>query len=445
MKRLYLVIPSIIFATVLIVPAFARPPMILMQKSTWDADMINSDSSGYTGKGVYVAVLDTGLTSNWRDYFPAERIATELGMGFYEPVHYNPKTDSEVGDGYVVETSWVGSTYSTHGTHVVSTIIGYNYYSTSDAAAGLSLPPLYIKGIAPDVTIIPVKVLHNYNLGSEGKFVFGTDNAVAAGIDYVRGLKEMHPEWPIVISMSIGAGEPSPVEKAAIDAAIDAGVIIVAAAGNAGSTGMDWPGAYPEVISAGANGWRYEWLTPTTKVPYYRLWWLQDNTYGYNDIVEPTAATEVYVTDFSSRENQTLAGLYPWAGPQQLDVIAPGSWVRGPFPGTPGYSHLPWWAAGNPPPTSPVFRGNNFYYVGGTSMATPHVSSVAAHVLEKDPTLTQAQVEFYIKSTALPIPAGSMTIFDISPTQGWYTYSWGGTEATGSGLILADAATAATP
>jgi hypothetical protein len=57
--------------------------------------MINAECAhreGYTGKGVYVAVLDTGLVPNWRDYFPANRIATKLGKGFYEPIHVNPKT-----------------------------------------------------------------------------------------------------------------------------------------------------------------------------------------------------------------------------------------------------------------------------------------------------------------------------------------------------------------
>jgi subtilisin family serine protease len=197
---------------------------------------------------------------------------------------------------------------------------------------------------------------------------------------------------------------------------------------------MGYPGAYANVISVGASGWKYEWYGPelTAPPPRYRLWWLQDSTYGYNDIPEAQAelASQVYVTNFSSRE---LPG-------QQLDVLAPGSWVRGPFPGAPGYAHLPWWSPGmgwlvgrNP---------GNFYYLGGTSMSAPHVTSVAAQMLEKNPALDQAQVESILKGTSLNIPAGSMTVFDLSPTQGFYTYSWG-TDATGSGLIQADMALAA--
>jgi subtilisin family serine protease len=86
----------------------------------------------------------------------------------------------------------------------------------------------------------------------------------------------------------------------------------------------------------------------------------------------------------------------------------------------------------------------NFYYLGGTSMAAPHVTGVAAQMLQKNPLLGQADVESILKSTALDIPAGSMEIFDLVPTQGWYEYSWG-TDATGSGLVQANAALAAIP
>ncbi len=106
-----------------------------------------------------------------------------------------------------------------------------------------------------------------------------------------------------------------------------------------------------------------------------------------------------------------------------------------------GYDHLPWWSKGlgwyySAPGLT------NFYYVGGTSMATPHVSAVAAQMLEKNPTLTQTDVESIMKSTALPIAPGSLMVWDLSPTQDWYTYSWG-SDATGAGLIQADAAIAA--
>src|SRR3954453_6789092 len=55
---------------------------------TYDADMINIENVSQDGDGVYVAVLDTGLVSNWSDYFPKARIAADLGVGFSQNVAY---------------------------------------------------------------------------------------------------------------------------------------------------------------------------------------------------------------------------------------------------------------------------------------------------------------------------------------------------------------------
>jgi subtilisin family serine protease len=82
-------------------------------------------------------------------------------------------------------------------------------------------------------------------------------------------------------------------------------------------------------------------------------------------------------------------------------------------------------------------------------MAAPHVSATAALMLEKNPALTQAQVESILINTAIPIPpgfGGDLEIiggFDedgepVDP-QVW------GADATGAGLIQADEAVAATP
>lgn len=441
MKKLGLVLFTVALALILFTPVVAAPEFELPHRYTWDADMINSDAAGYTGAGVYVAVLDTGLAPNWKDYFPEERIAAQLGKGFKENILWDEATGTFIESGVVNETTFIGDTGAEHGTHVTSTIIGYNYYAPPDAAAGLPLPPIYVEGIAPKATIIPVKVLADYHIGKhmlsgdfeEMHLVFGTDRAVAAGIRYATDLK-LAGYSPMIITMSLGGSASSAALEEAINYAISNGVIVVAAAGNAGTAGMDWPGAYPQVISAGASGWKYEWYWPgaTPPLPRYRLWWLQDTTYGFNDIPEPTPASTVYITDFSSREKKG----------QDLDVVAPGSWVRGPYAGDPGYSHLPWWSQGHPPPWSA--NPGNFYYVGGTSMATPHVTSVAAMMLEKNPSLVQGQVETILEKTALPIKPGSMTVWDLFPTQGWYTYSWR-KDATGSGLVQANKAVAAVP
>jgi subtilisin family serine protease len=422
--------------------------------STWDSDMVNIESVSQTGAGVYVAVLDTGLVPNWRDFFPSDRIATHLGTGFDQSVSFKAHNDNcgfGVEVGKLRQTTWVGSTGSTHGTHVTSTILGYFYRSNFDAAAGFPLPAIMVRGIAPDVTIIPVKVLADYQVPALPKCtdpgptpsqsaVFGTSAMVAAGIDYVTDLA-ISGYRPMVINMSLGGGELEPVEQAAIDRAVANGVVIVAAAGNEGEFGMGYPGAYAPVISAGSVGWTKEWLKPTDSLPRYRMWWLNYQSApmlaGSADVADPTVAGDVYVSDFSSRE---LPG-------QQLDVLAPGSWVRGPFPGDPGFNHLPWWSHG----IGDLVGGNgsNFFYVGGTSMATPHVASAAALILQKNPNLTPAQVENILKTTALAIPAsGNPLIFDFDHFANipWDTDCAGTPcDAVGAGLIQLDAAIAATP
>jgi hypothetical protein len=72
-----------------------------------------------------------------------------------------------------------------------------------------------VRGIAPEVTIIPVKVLADYQILSMPKcnggipkqsVVFGTDEMVVAGINYVTDLA-IAGYKPMVINMSLGGSE----------------------------------------------------------------------------------------------------------------------------------------------------------------------------------------------------------------------------------------------
>ncbi|MBG0787007.1 MAG: S8 family serine peptidase, partial [Anaerolineaceae bacterium] len=305
--------------------------------STWDLDVINVTDFGfdnrqveYDGTGVYVAVLDTGLVDSWRQYFPEERIAEEYAISFGGGGGTNGTVSSQ-------PNKWEHDQDS-HGTHVTSTILGYSMNGTP------------VNGVAPMATVIPVKVL-NQNGG-------GWSSVIARGITYVADLK-LGPlaGYPVVINMSLGGAVLDAVEKAAIDYAIEAGVIIVASAGNNGEAGMGYPGAYEPVISVAATGWIGEWQAGS--------WW-----YAIDD-PEPNIMDLYYITDFSARE---LDG-------QDLDVAAPGSWIVGPYNVNSG--HL------------------GYYYLGGTSMASPHVAGIVALMVQKNPGLTAPEAEAILESTAL--------------------------------------------
>ncbi len=247
-----------------------------------------------------------------------------------------------------------------------------------------------MNGAAPLAKVIPVKVL-NQN-GS------GWSSVLARGIYEVANLKlGALKDHPVVINMSLGGPGLDAVEKAALDYAIANGVLIVASAGNEGTDGMGYPGAYAPVISVAASGWTGEWTAPS--------WWRN------LDVADPLKPEDFYIADFSSR---ALAG-------QDLDVAAPGSWIVGPYQ---------------------VNGQASYYYLGGTSMASPHVAGVVALLCEKKPALTQAEAEPSLEGTAVYLAPGSRTLLGASGAA--EVVSWGA-DATGAGLVDAAAALAALP
>lgn len=350
---------------------------------TWDLDAINvtpspfaaTRSVAYDGAGVYIGVLDSGLLDSWRQYFPEERIAQEYAVAF--------GGGGAWGTGATPERPNVWEhDQNSHGTHVTSTILGYQFGAN------------VINGVAPLATIIPVKVL-NQN-GS------GWSSVIAAGLVYVAKLK-LGPlaSHPVVINMSLGGSALDAVEQAAIDYAIAHGVIVVASAGNRGTNGMGYPGAYAPVISTAASGWIGEWQPAGNG-----SWWVN------LDVAEPTNPDHFYIADFSSRQ---LPG-------QDLDVAAPGSWVVGPYQLQSGYT--------------------SYYFLGGTSMASPHVAGIVALMAQKNPALTASQAESILEASATPLPPGSRMIANPDGTTS--EMSWDA-DATGAGLVTADAALAMTP
>jgi subtilisin family serine protease len=386
----------------------------------WSLDAINVTDFGatpprvvgYDGTGVYIAVIDSGLPLNWRAYFSEERIGVDLARSF----------GGGGGDRGTVSSqpeTWERDT-SGHGAAVTSVILGFQY-STLDPP----LPSIF-DGVAPQATVIPVKIVRErgHYLGS----------VLARAILYVTDLKVSGTlgSAPVVINLSLGGpGDDIVLVGPAIDYAIAHGVVVVAIAGNEAGAGMRFPGRYAPVISAGATG-------PVGEFPP------EDPTlieWILNDIAE-SDPSQHFIAPFSSWE---LPG-------QDLDVLAPGFPIAVPGPIVAGEE-----GGGGGGGIGMV----DYTFVGGTSLASPHVAGVAALMLQKNPGLTAAQIEEILENTALPLSPGCRNVrFANPPSSGhWWSFRWRdfvnvpvfdvvfcwNQAAAGHGLVQADAALAATP
>lgn len=163
------------------------------------------------GEGITVAVIDTGVAYRDGDGFRrAPDLAQTRIVEGYDFVRNDPRADDEHG----------------HGTHVAGTVA----QSTHNGVG--------VAGVAPRAAIMPIKVLDRNGSGGWG--------AIAAGIRFAadHGAK--------VINMSLGGGFPSRVVQNAIDHAHRAGVVVVAAAGNASRSRVEYPARHNHVISVGA-------------------------------------------------------------------------------------------------------------------------------------------------------------------------------------------------
>jgi subtilisin family serine protease len=198
---------------------------------------------------VVVAVIDSGVDTDHVDL--ADNMWVNTGEiagndtdddnnGFIDDVYGydfvdddgdpNPSPDGEDNDGYAgVDTS------VDHGTHVAG-IIG----AVGDNAEGVA-------GVSWDVSIMAVKVLNDEGSGTDADIVSGIEYAVENGAD--------------IINLSLGGYGSSSVLQDAIQEAGEAGVLIVAAAGNDGvsiHTNEFFPACYDNYViavsSVGATG-----------------------------------------------------------------------------------------------------------------------------------------------------------------------------------------------
>ena len=378
---------SVAFATSPTSDAALTPvPLSTTAIQTWNQDMANTQGSGYDGAGVTVAVVDAGLPQNWQEFLPAGSVDLTHAIGFGAEGwgDFHSQVNAIHGTG-----GYIG--LFPHGLAVSSVIVGF----PSEVGS--------IGGAAPGARILPVRVLNQFN--------FGWISWFTAGILHVANLKASGAlPGPVVINFSIQIHGFAPVLADAIDYAIANGVLFVTIAGNFNPNDVvSFPGRMPQSITAAAAGWTQE---GSATAPWF-----------FADVPEGDAS-QVYVAPFSGREP-----LFAPPG-SQIDVLAPGSFVFGEWLFAPGFSE------GH----RVAFPGiDNFIF--GTSFAAPHVAGIVAQMLQKNPSLTQAQAEAILRSTALSVPdvaAGFTTALGV-PVLPWDT------RATGAGLVQGTAAVGATP
>lgn len=410
----------------------APPAQSALPGTPYWLDLIDAENRGtYDGSGVWVAVLDSGFYPNWRDYFDESKILTQYANAF---VAANANANPNQWD--------VGS--DPHGMAVSATIVGYRFVDdTNEGGWGEGFATgtagtYSVPGVASGAKIIPVKVCEPIGC-------FGS--AINAGVDYITSLKKANPSQPIVINESLGGARLDATEKAAIDAALKAGVVLVASAGNSGNAGMGFPGAYEPVISTAAGGWRDQWNEYPDKT-----WWLDD--------VPETGVDQVFVADFSSRQ---LSGQY-------LDVTSTGRFLLLPYPcaqlyknGQVNSSTNVRTCASKATPDNASAAPFQYLFISGTSFSAPTIAGVVALMLDKNGSLSNADatfgtltnpaswgpgsLELLLENSATDIPGASVdTIFRTGDldTECWETPACP-LEATGHGWVFVDDALAAVP
>jgi subtilisin len=260
----------------------AAPPT-LEYANSWGVDHIEADvvhSAGNRGGGINVALIDTGINYNHPD------LAANY-KGGYDFVN----DDSDPMDD------------NNHGSHVAGTLA-----AVSDGSG--------VVGVAPSANIYALKVA-----GSDGR---GSYSDIVAALNWAAS-NDMH-----IASLSIGGTSPSTTLANAVKNAYDSGVLVVAAAGNAGSSSILYPAAYEQAIAVGA----------TDSLDRKASW----SNYG-----------------------------------AKIELVAPGSSIKSTV-GSSGYD-----------------------IYSGTSMATPHVSGVAALVWASGVATTNTGVRTVLQSAVIDL------------------------------------------
>jgi serine protease AprX len=305
----------------LLLPASARADDKVSRSAAWIAGGAGMTGlAAPDGRGVDVALVDSGVV-------PVGSLA-ERGR-----VVYGPDFSSERDDADLRNLDTFG-----HGTHLAGLIAG------RDRITGFG-------GVAPGARLVSLKVA-----GADGETGLAR---VLGALDWIRRNHDA-PGYNIrVVNLSLGVpGEDyrSDVLAYAVEQLWQEGIVVVAAAGNNGSSArtLDMPADDPFVIAAGAS-----------------------------DTHKSADPRDDRVAGFSSRSRFRTPDLVA-PGTEMLSLRVPGSTLDLEFPGA---------------------RVNTRYFRGsGTSQAAAVTSGIAARILSARPELDPDQLKAVLTSGAVDLP-----------------------------------------
>lgn len=303
---------------------------------------------GFDGTGVGVAVIDSGVYNH-------DDLQTPNGASRIVYAESFVAGDSNPNDAFG------------HGTHVAG-IVGGNGF---DSQNGSGYSQQFV-GLAPNVNIINLRVLDGNGVGSDSQVIAAIDHAIELQSTYNIRVINLSVGRPILESYT-----QDPLCQA-VEAAWQAGIVVVVAAGNDGrdnSMGTNGYGTIgspandPSVITVGA-----------TKTMGTATRW-DDQIASYSS-KGPTLLDHVVKPDLVAPGNQLVS------------LLSPGSNLATSYP-TLNMVPSPVCNSGS------CITGNAQYLeLSGTSMATPVVAGAAALMIQQDPTLTPDTVKARMMKTA---------------------------------------------